>query len=154
MDAPLRGEASVHERVQARLPSTFSEECFEWEGAKVSGGYGVVHTNGHGSPQRSVTHIVHEIFFGPIPEGYIIRHKCDNPPCVNPNHLESGTYKQNTSDMVQRDRCGMAKLSIAQVKQIRKGIDEGKLQRELASEFGVSISTISEIKTGQRWSCV
>lgn len=92
--------------------------------------------------------------------GKVVRHKCDNPPCVNPEHLEIGTYKDNTKDMLDRGRCSegerhyISKLSQEQVEEIRARYtwrcptNGGKA---LAKEFGVVKSTISNIVNGRTY---
>ena len=76
-------------------------ECWEWQGAKNSGGYGALELQG-------VTYGAHRVSFnqfnGPIVDGNVIRHKCDNRKCVNPEHLLQGSYSDNTNDMVERGR--------------------------------------------------
>lgn len=113
---------------------------------------------------EGVTHMAHrlayETWVGPIPDGLIVRHKCDNPPCINPEHLETGTYADNAHDRDSRGRDGIAKitgdlsssakLTDAQVRDIRKRLPlyEGR-QVELAREYGVSDGHISAIKHGR-----
>lgn len=47
---------------------------------------------------------MYEQFYGPIPVGKIVMHACDNPRCIRPTHLQLGTYKENTQDMMQKGR--------------------------------------------------
>ena len=75
--------------------------CWEWRGAKSPAGYGVLR---HAGPTVSATRSVWSLANGPVPDGMVVRHKCDNPPCVNPDHLEIGTPAQNSRDMVERNR--------------------------------------------------
>ncbi len=78
--------------------------CWEWTGSKTAQGYGrykvfVPETN----KLIRYTHRSSYYFFnGAIPEGLVVRHKCDNPPCVNPDHLELGTQLDNIKDMFSR----------------------------------------------------
>lgn len=79
-------------------------------------------------------------------------HKCDNPPCVNPAHLYAGTQLDNTKDMLVRERLGkVAKLSISKVRNIKRRLGRGELQRVIAARFNVSQSTISYISRGKTW---
>jgi hypothetical protein len=91
---------------------------------------------------------------GDIPPGLVVRHSCDNPGCVNPEHLSLGTDADNTADKVARKRHGYgeknapAKLTESQARAIKA--DRRKL-RIIAAEYGISGSTVSNIRHGQRW---
>ena len=90
-----------------------------------------------------------------------MRHKCDNPPCVNPDHLEVGSQADNVRDAVVRKRhraiprSGQsnpnAKLTNAQVAEIRARLAAGETGRALAVEFGVTAASISRYKLGRAY---
>lgn len=88
--------------------------------------------------------------------GGVVRHSCDNPRCINPDHLSLGTQSDNIQDAVRRgrhnpargERSGSAKLTAADVRFIRESTLK---QQELANMFGVRQGTISRIKGGSRW---
>lgn len=79
--------------------------CWEWRGPRSEKGYGLLH-----APRLSLDGVrVHRVIWEmhntrTIPEDHVIRHRCDNPPCVNPDHLELGTVAENQADMVARGR--------------------------------------------------
>jgi DNA invertase Pin-like site-specific DNA recombinase len=104
--------------------------------------------------------VVYELTVGPIPEGLFVLHSCDNPPCCNPAHLRAGTQKENIEDAVERDRLArgralpQAKLTEAAVREIRRRSGEGRSQRAVAAEFGVSHDTVGKILRGKRWTHV
>lgn len=94
---------------------------------------------------------------GPIPDGLVIRHKCDNPSCVNLDHLEIGTQSDNVHDMIERGRMHdfhgeanpRALLSLEDVMYIRSSLES---QKSMAAKYGVSKSTISAVVTRKNWS--
>lgn len=79
------------------------EGCWRWHGAK-SQGYGYINRGGRGEGIVKATRYSYEIHKGPIPDGFLVRHKCDNPECTNPEHLELGTNADNSRDIVLRRR--------------------------------------------------
>jgi hypothetical protein len=86
---------------------------------------------------------------GPIPDGQLIRHTCDNPPCCNPAHLLNGTTADNMRDMVRRRRHGGEKLTPDDVRRIRdEPVKRGSV-KALAAEYGVHPQTITEIRAGR-----
>jgi hypothetical protein len=94
--------------------------------------------------------------FGPIPVGMFVLHKCDNPPCVNPEHLFLGTQKDNMMDMIAKgrgvdnsgSRHGMSKLTDQQVCEILLSSETGV---SIAKRFGVGKSTVSRIRNDKGW---
>lgn len=77
------------------------EGCWLWTGCRSAGGYGLVGFRGH----RTYAHrVAFELAHGPLGAREVVRHRCDNPPCVNPEHLERGSYKDNIRDSIERGR--------------------------------------------------
>jgi hypothetical protein len=81
--------------------------CIVWTGASDRSGYGIITVAPDFSPPRR-TWLAHRVSWtlsnGPIPDGLVVCHRCDNPPCCNPEHLFVGTHKQNSEDMVAKGR--------------------------------------------------
>lgn len=121
-----------------------SGECWEWQGSRQHYGHGLMSVKG----KHLKTHrISYELHVGPIPVGLCVRHKCDNPPCVNPDHLEVGTLADNNRDRDLRGRHvkleneahGMHKLTDRQVATIRRLAEERAMTRiAIARQFGIS----------------
>lgn len=78
--------------------------CWEWNGSRHDCGYGIFNALRLGFDGARAHRVMYELHVGPIPEGYEIRHSCDNPPCVNPAHLTPGTHLSNMYDMTSRGR--------------------------------------------------
>jgi hypothetical protein len=99
----------------------------------------------------------YEFHHGPIPEGMVVRHKCDNPPCVNPGHLEVGTHGDNGADRDKRGRTRLgsnlphSKLTEQDVRRVWQMRDDGGSQYAIAAELGVHRSTIAHIVQGKNW---
>lgn len=109
-----------------------------------------------GTTKKIHRHIYEECF-GEIPKGLIIRHKCDNPSCINPEHLEVGTHQDNIKDMMLRGRQAkgtkkpLSKLNENDVLIIKKSLLNGETNRNLAKKFKVDESIISNIKNNKMW---
>jgi HNH endonuclease len=118
--------------------------CWEWQGAR-SYGYGMMM---RGGKRLRVHRLSYELWCGDIPDGHVMRHKCDNPSCVNPNHLETGTQAQNIQDIAMRGRHGQKKLTKDEVAEIRSSTESN---RALAERFGVGIIAIRRSRIGETW---
>lgn len=122
--------------------------CWEWSGYRDAAGYGTV---GDGNKGELAHRIAYETWVGSIPQGKVVRHVCDNPPCINPDHLRAGTQIENMEDMTSRDRF-YSKLTRDDVVQIRERYSAGGITHEtLGKEFGVSGSNISRIVNRKGW---
>jgi hypothetical protein len=132
-------------------------ECILTTYYRDKDGYGVVKFQG-----RSV--LAHRLAFVEANglalsdiDGRVIRHKCDNPSCVNPMHLEPGTNADNQQDKVDRNRQakgvnnGRAKLTETDVRRIRDLLLQGGSLKKLAAQFSVAPSLIVAIKYRRLW---
>lgn len=139
-----------------KLRSAPSENgCIIFIGSKNSLGYGELSYKGKRFRAHRLSYISH---VGPIPDGMVVCHKCDNPPCINPEHLFIGTQADNLKDGRKKgrvatpnprgERHGLAKLSADKIVAIRK---DQRTQREIAKEYGVHQTTIKNIKLNRTW---
>lgn len=83
--------------------------CWEWNGSLDNSGYGTISTK-YGEPPAKAHRVSWEIHFGAIPDGLVVLHACDNPRCVNPNHLMVGTQAANAVDMAKKGRINQKSL--------------------------------------------
>lgn len=127
--------------------------CWEWVGGMASGGYGAISRNGK---MVRAHRISYEAYKGSIPKGMVVRHMCDNPACINPDHLILGTQKDNAADRSARGRghklkgaaIGTAKLTEAQALEIKSSTLS---LTELSEKYGVDKSNIWSIRSGKSW---
>jgi hypothetical protein len=84
----------------------------------------------------------------------VVRHTCDNPPCVNPAHLVIGAQLDNVRDMVERGRRRGRSLTADQVAEVRRRAAAGESYRDLAASAGVDASTVGRIVKGRTWATV
>ena len=123
--------------------------CHEYSDTYGGERYASVWLHGRLVKAHRVSWVLHH---GEIPDGYYILHKCDNPACVNPNHLFIGDHADNMQDMVQKGRnVGTIKLTPIQAAEIKHRYRTEKItQAALAAEYDVNQSTISRIVSGVR----
>lgn len=136
--------------------------CWQWTGAVTSPEGRARCGDGHGKT-RPAARVFYEHYRGPIPEGMNVCHHCDNPGCVNPDHLFLGTQKDNMQDSSRKGRRpttnkkvqgsgnAMARLSEQQVSEIRGAIGAGVSVYMLSKVYGVSASTVLFIARGETW---
>jgi hypothetical protein len=132
-------------------------QCWTWTGSRDGFGYGYsillsMKTRAH--------RVSWEIHFGEIPDGLCVLHKCDDPSCVNPDHLFTGTQQENVSDMVSKGRTavgeavGSSKLTEDHVRFIREVYKPHSRTcgiKSLARSFGVSRRCVIAITKGRTW---
>lgn len=131
--------------------------CWEWTWGLSNAGYGRLGYKGKNTQASRVMWIaVH----GSIPNGLWVLHRCDNPKCINPDHLFLGTRKDNIDDMVRKGRgnalrgaeSNKAKLTEEIVRQIRKEHHHSGIGfRPLGRKYGVSDMAIRKLISGQSW---
>ena len=130
-----------------------SGDCWEWTGYRV-GGYGRLLVRG---VNCRAPRIAWGLARSAIPPGLQVLHHCDNPPCVNPAHLFLGTHADNMADKSRKGRTargsahGMARLTEADVAQIRELALSDETLDAIASRFGVSSGNVSKVVLRRTW---
>jgi hypothetical protein len=129
-------------------------DCEIWQGEPNKDGYGRYHVDGK---TVAAHRYAWELVNGPIPDGVLLMHSCDNPACVKVKHLSPGGHTENQADKFAKDRqakgevVGTSKLTEDQVQQIRSRIGRGEKQKALAQEFSVHRDTIRKAVNGTYW---
>lgn len=143
----------MNEKQQERFHTryTVNEEtgCWEWQGHRLPKGYGFFHVNDDNYLAHRVSY---HNFVGPIKEGNCVCHSCDNPCCVNPEHLWQGSYTDNLQDMARKGRQHCTVLSWAEVQHIRVLHRMSMPMLQISKLFGVSKTHIRNIIIGKKWS--
>lgn len=143
---PILGPEDVFDTRYKKLDSG----CWEWTGTTNDYGYGIFLLPGE-VPIRA-HRFSYTRTYGQIPDGMVILHTCDNPPCVNPEHLRLGTKADNNKDTAikRRHNYGLdhwnGRLSVDDILNIR---NSDLKQTVLAQKYGVTPSHICRIKNHQ-----
>ena len=119
------------------------EGCHEWSRARNADGYGYQRW---GMKQLRAHRLAYELFVGPIPDGMVVMHDCDNPCCVNPAHLTVGTQQENLRDMHVKDRGAGHPRSFPGPDWpifLRRLNQLGLTQSRLGEKFGAHRTTVS-----------
>lgn len=153
-----------HQKIQPPIERFWSKvnktddpsQCWLWQSAFDQDGYGLFKVN---SRMVRAPRYMYQLVKGAIPLGYHVMHSCDNPPCVNPNHLSVGTGKDNHHDSSLKGRRhnqqgalnNCAKLTSDAIVKIRQLHGQGLSNKEIAKRFHVSRSNIGFICARQTW---
>jgi len=159
---------SLRQRFEAKCDRRAPNECWIWKASINNKGYGLLSPGG--TTHKKLAHrISYELFIGPIPEDTLVLHQCDNPRCVNPEHLFLGTHKDNYDDMVRKGRRRVvinpnnkppsfkgenhpiAKLSEKDVVEARALYAAGVPLSQIIAKFPVGKRTIQRAVRGLSW---
>lgn len=161
-------ETATEEQKLSRIKFYFDKNvikkdgCWGWKGS-LARKYGFISINSNGNCKTITSNraswIIHN---GPIPNGLLVLHKCDTPSCTNPDHLFLGTTKDNAIDRSIKGRNanqfgennGSAKLTREKVIQIKALLKASICYDYICDIYGISKTTISNIKSGKTWSNV
>lgn len=151
---------SIQNRFADKISFDIDTGCWNWTAStRTKFGYGQIKYKGK---MRAAHRVSWEMFYGEIPDGIFVCHKCDNPKCVNPTHLFLGTNQDNMNDMKSKGRSRggspfgeanhQSKLTEKKVKEIRDLYKTGQYtQKKLADDFGVERTCIGKIVRNERW---
>ena len=161
------GSPEENSRTHAPLDDRFwryvekTDDCWMWVGgSKSQNGYGMIQIDGKRSSKVLAHRLSYEIHKGVIPDGMVVMHNCDNPSCVNPDHLSLGTQSQNIIDAFAKGRKmskpphkfgeshGASKLMESDAIEILKSMEAAKI---LAAKYGVHKSAIDRLRSGKTW---
>lgn len=147
---------ALKQRLLSRVQFEPNSGCWLWEGGTVFYGYGVT---GYDGKSKRVHRLSWEIFRGPIPEGMVICHRCDTPPCANPDHLFLGTRSDNNYDCVRKgranNRTGEQKPNAVLSNESVRAIWLSPLSNAaIAEQLGVNPRAVSNVRTGMLWRSV
>jgi hypothetical protein len=156
----MKRNGSYYQKNIASNPTTFDindSGCFVVNSIKP-GNNGYLDTRIRGK-RVSLHRYMYEECFGFIPEGMMVRHKCDNRQCINPEHLELGTHQDNMRDMVERGRSMKGKgsrmskknLTKEDVMKIKFLLGAGLKQGDIAKKFNIHKESVSFINRGKTW---
>lgn len=157
---PFSKKSPVSQSVQAAFEHFIAVDrqsgCWVWTGPRFEkrGGYGCFTMRPANIRLKRAHRLAWELFRGPIPAGASVLHSCDNPPCVNPEHLFLGGPAANMADKVAKgrqnrgERHGRRKLTEAEAIIVR---NDPRPYSQIAATFGVSMATISDVKRARSW---
>lgn len=143
-------------RFWSKVDRRSSHDCWEWAAGRDRDGYGMFRLP-HNTPRAH--RVSYLMAYGPFPQTLLVCHSCDNPACVNPQHLFLATNQVNLADRNNKNRqakgesIGSSTLTSLEVLEIRRLYATGQYtQADLAAQFGVSApSVISQIASGKVW---
>lgn len=161
----IENKNNVYQRLIRHMAINQTSGCWEWTGSKRNG-YGrmIVGSRTDGTRRSMSAHrVAYELKYGKIQKGMEVCHKCDNPCCVNPDHLFVGTRQDNIDDRERKGRnVTFTGEEQAQSKLTKKAVKDARWERAyrgtsfqiLADRYGVSKKTMMNAIKGVTWKCV
>ena len=125
------------------------DDCWEWAAKRNNKGYGMFGTNRKGH-FKLAHRVSYELENGEIPEGMMVLHRCDNPGCVNPQHLFLGTRTDNTRDMHRKGR-GWGGIGPETAFAILWEHRSRVPRKQIAETYGVSLHVVKDIAQRRSW---
>lgn len=130
--------------------------CWEWSHSTNKLGYGCFWFVDRTHQAHRVSY---RLFKGPFNSALLVCHTCDNPSCVNPDHLFLGTNQDNCDDKIRKGRSAdtrgdknpRSKIRSTDLGRIRYRLKKGDTCAHIAAYYGVHETTISRIKLGRTW---
>ena len=177
-DLSIQQLESLRIRLWRKIKRGKKNECWPWIGKAKINGYGILGLGGRGAGNVLAHRAAYELSVGPIPDGFYLCHKCDNPPCCNPTHLFVGTQLDNLRDASVKKRMRNATPSasiqrgskhwskrepgkVASGELVLPKLDADKVlairasklpNSLLAEQYKTSINTIRAARTGRTYS--
>lgn len=151
---------SLSERFWKKVDKRSADDCWNWTAYRDKDGYGHIRLDNSKHSDAPSHRVSYELANGTIPDGMFVCHSCDNPSCVNPNHLFLGTHIDNMRDCVTKGRkVGLRgekfyanKLTDEKVIAMRRRYEIGDADmRTLATEYGVAVSTVCNVIHRKSW---
>lgn len=146
---------TVEDRFWSRVDrSGGSNACWPWSGSHHPAGYGRLYWRGK---MRPATHVALFLGRGIEVGSRLARHRCDNPPCVNPAHLMVGDDADNRRDSVERgraplgERIGSSRLDDEAIRRIRRLASAGHSHREIGEMVGCHQTTVTRVLLRRIW---
>lgn len=134
---------SLEERFWSRVRKTHT--CWLWTGSRDHRGYGRLQRGARGAGHVKAHRFSYELHHGSFDETLVVCHRCDNPSCVNPDHLFLGTQADNVDDAVQKQRHTGRPLA-ADPAEVLAYYDACGNQYETARHFGISQASVSRYR--------
>jgi HNH endonuclease len=142
----MKHNLPLHERLINRSDK-IENGCWIWNACRSDKGYGLI---GYAGKSRRAHRLAWEVFRGPIPKGAQVLHRCDTPPCINPDHLFLGTHGDNMNDRLVKGRW-KTKISDQDVKTIRSLAARGERKPVIAERFGIHLMNVYKIIRRESW---
>lgn len=160
----MTDQETIKNRLLSKVVVDQAIGCWNWTGSKIKFGYGRI---GVDDKTYSAHRLSYQVFRGEIPEGLYVCHKCDNPACINPDHLFLGTQRDNMQDALRKGRIKLPDNGGAQYKpgnkafnrvlpdnqviEIKGMLKNGVSPSIIARKMNLKRQVVADIKRGQAY---